>query len=93
MFSIIEKMSIKEIEELLDGARTRWDPRDGDTPNFDSKTGKKLKETCDCWVFDKPFSCGYEKCPGIALKTDMAITLMREESKKSAKRIKGREIS
>jgi len=38
------------------------------TPNFCSDTGKKLTETCKCWVKGgKPYNCGYDQCPGFRL--------------------------
>lgn len=35
--------------------------------NFCSKCGRKLKETCDCWVKKEPYNCGYDHCPGYRL--------------------------
>lgn len=35
--------------------------------NFCPKTGKKLNETCSCWVKHKLYNCGFKKCPGLKL--------------------------
>lgn len=36
--------------------------------NFCDRCGKKLKETCICWVKNKePYNCGLDKCPGYRL--------------------------
>jgi hypothetical protein len=33
--------------------------------NFSSQTGEKLNETCPkCWIKNKPYKCGFDKCPG-----------------------------
>lgn len=31
--------------------------------NFCKKCGTKVKEICDCWVYEKPYNCGNPKCP------------------------------
>ena len=38
--------------------------------NFCSNCGKKLVETCNCGFLNKPFNCGYEKCPALKIFTD-----------------------
>lgn len=35
--------------------------------NFCTHCGKKLNAVCDCWVKEKPYNCGLDKCPGIRL--------------------------
>ncbi|MDR3595148.1 hypothetical protein [Clostridium sp.] len=36
--------------------------------NFSPQAGKKLHETCPkCWVKNKPYKCGLDKCPGYKL--------------------------
>ena len=35
--------------------------------NFCSHCGKKQNIVCNCWVKEKPYNCGLDKCPGIRL--------------------------
>lgn len=37
--------------------------------NFSSQTGERINDTCpNCWMkSNKPYSCGYDNCPGIKL--------------------------
>ncbi|MBR0316190.1 MAG: hypothetical protein IJQ99_04940 [Synergistaceae bacterium] len=35
--------------------------------NFCTKCGTKLVETCDCWVLNRPYDCGENKCPALKL--------------------------
>jgi len=35
--------------------------------NFCTHCGKKLNAVCNCWVKEKPYNCGLDKCPGIRL--------------------------
>lgn len=35
--------------------------------NFCSHCGKKQKSVCNCWVKEKPYNCGLNKCPGTRL--------------------------
>lgn len=36
--------------------------------NFCTHCGKKLKETCNCWMKNgQPYNCGSESCPGYKL--------------------------
>lgn len=35
--------------------------------NFCGYCGNKVSEICDCWVKEKPYNCGLDKCPGIRL--------------------------
>jgi hypothetical protein len=45
--------------------------------NFSSQTGAKLNETCPkCWVENKPYKCGFDKCPGHKL---LAIEATKEK--------------
>lgn len=38
--------------------------------NFCANCGKKLKDTCKCWVTKKDsYSCGEKSCPGYKLLT------------------------
>lgn len=38
-----------------------------ETANFCGHCAHKLREVCNCWVFNKPHNCGQEKCPGMWL--------------------------
>ena len=35
--------------------------------NFCPLCGRKLRETCDCWIKKKPYNCGQGECPGYRL--------------------------
>jgi hypothetical protein len=35
--------------------------------NFCEGCGRKMVQTCNCWVKKEPFNCGKEKCPGYML--------------------------
>ena len=38
--------------------------------NFCPKCSGKLREVCGCWVKEKPYNCGQDKCPGYQLIVD-----------------------
>ncbi|UYZ36764.1 hypothetical protein OD350_03580 [Clostridium beijerinckii] len=43
--------------------------------NFSPQTGEKLHEICpNCWVKNKPYKCGFDKCPGYKLLVIEATT-------------------
>lgn len=35
--------------------------------NFCKECGAKLRETCNCWMKNKPYNCGRSICPGYSL--------------------------
>lgn len=39
--------------------------------NFCRRCGKKLRETCSCWIKNKPYNCGEDKCPSYRLYKKM----------------------
>ena len=39
--------------------------------NFCENCGGKVKDTCDCWVLNKPYDCGQSKCPGYKLRIQL----------------------
>lgn len=50
--------------------------------NFCPRCGKKRQEVCNpCWVKNKPYNCGYDKCPG--RKLFEIERCMKRESQKS----------
>ena len=49
--------------------------------NFCMYCGGKVKNTCDCWVLNKPYDCGQAKCPGYKLR----IQLFQQSKKNSSK--------
>ena len=49
--------------------------------NFSPQTGIKLHETCPkCWVKNKPYNCGFDKCPGYKLLVQNRF--VRKETRK-----------
>ena len=40
--------------------------------NFCSRCATKLRVVCNCWVMNKAYDCGYEKCPGARLLVEKA---------------------
>ena len=38
-----------------------------DKANFCRHCAHKLRDVCDCWVLNRPYDCGQNKCPGKSL--------------------------
>ncbi|CAI3643273.1 hypothetical protein [Clostridium neonatale] len=65
---------VKDVEALdlaikaLEGTALEVPVQEQSKINFSPSTGKKLHEVCpNCWVKNKPYKCGFDKCPGYKL--------------------------
>lgn len=57
-----------------------------DKGNFCGNCGQKLVRVCDCWILEKPFNCGFQKCPNI-WETEVAILKIFNNSQDKLYRI------
>lgn len=61
-------MAIKKIKEAEDKKKCPSCGKGIPTnANFCSYCGKKQNLVYNCWVKEKPYNCGLDKCPGIRL--------------------------
>lgn len=84
--SIVNEMRLEELKKEIANVRECSEMRmyKGRWKNFDSNTGKKLVEICDCYVLGKPFNCKLKKCPGVNLYFMMLKEIREKELKSEA---------
>ena len=41
--------------------------------NFCTGCRRKMVETCECWVLKRQYNCGFDKCPGHAVKVKAVL--------------------
>lgn len=71
---IVDSIYKQDVEALdiaikaLEGTALEVPVQEQSKINFSPSTGKKLHEVCpNCWVKNKPYKCGFDKCPGYKL--------------------------